>query len=207
VTTSVGSIRRNNWGAASVFVTDRSRTLQRCIKGVGCPRVPRYVSFTFLNATTPIVHLNTLSFADYPRHCQSSPGSYAASLRRRTPRMSPRWLRLRSFSLRDTWTWTKAPSVRLSGLSPILLALLIITPVMLSHARPSDETWLAGIYDQADFDDAVGFLTSALEATDSTAAPQAGPCLALAPRLCLATVACSVSAPAYSAPLRAPPIA
>jgi hypothetical protein len=92
-------------------------------------------------------------------------------------------------------------------LSVMLLALLIIAPVTLAHASPPDQTWLAGVYDQADFDDVVGLLTSALEASDSTTGPEVGPCLALAPKLCLATVAGLVSAPAYSAPLRGPPIA
>jgi len=89
----------------------------------------------------------------------------------------------------------------------MLLVLLIIAPVTLAHASPPDQTWIAGVYDQADFDDVVGFLTSALEATDSIAAPDTGPCLALAPKLCPATVASPASAPAYSAPLRAPPLA
>ena len=97
--------------------------------------------------------------------------------------------------------------MRLSGLTRMFLALLIIAPVTLAHASPPDETWLAGVYDQADFDDVVSLLTSALETTDSTAAPEVGPCLALAPKLCLATVAGLLSAPAYSAPLRGPPIA
>src|SRR5215471_4226878 len=96
---------------------------------------------------------------------------------------------------------------RPAGLSVLLLALLIITPVTLAHASPPDQTWLAGVYDQADFDDVVGLLTSALDATDSTAAPEAGACFALVPKLSLATVACPSSAPAYSPPLRAPPIA
>jgi|SRR5215467_13750766 len=96
---------------------------------------------------------------------------------------------------------------RPGGLSAMLLALLIIAPVTLAHASPPDQTWLAGVYDQGDFDDVVCLLTSALEATDSTVAPEAGPCLALAPKLCPAAVTGLVSAPAYSAPLRAPPIA
>jgi len=95
---------------------------------------------------------------------------------------------------------------RLRGLSITLLALLIIAPVTLAHASPPDQTWLAGAYDQADFDDVVGFLTSALEATGTITAPEGGPCLALAPKLCPATVAWPASAPAYSAPLRAPPL-
>ena len=95
---------------------------------------------------------------------------------------------------------------RPAGLS-VLLALLLIAPVTLAHASPPDQTWLAGVYDQADFDDVVGLLTSALEASGYTTAPDAGPCLALVPKLCPATVTWSASAPAYSAPLRAPPIA
>ena len=95
---------------------------------------------------------------------------------------------------------------RPDGLSAMLLVLLIIAPVTLAHASPPDQTWIAGIYDQADFDDDVGLLTSAFEATDSTLAPEAGRWLALAPRLRPATVAWSASAPTYSALLRAPPI-
>src|SRR5215510_6300868 len=101
----------------------------------------------------------------------------------------------------------RSPAPRLRGLSVTLLALLVIVPVTLAHASPPDQTWLAGVYDQADFDDVVGLLTSALDATDSTAAPEAGVWFALAPKLSLATVACPSSALTYSPPLRAPPIA
>jgi len=94
---------------------------------------------------------------------------------------------------------------RPAGLS-VLLALLIIAPVTLAHASPPDQTWLPGVYDQADFDDVVALLTSALGATDSSTAPEAGVCFALGPKLCPAIVACPASAPAYSPPLRAPPI-
>src|SRR5262249_10408198 len=96
---------------------------------------------------------------------------------------------------------------RLPRLSVTLLTLLVIVPVTLAHASPPDQTWLAGVYDQADFDDVVGLLTSTLDATDSTAAPEAGACLPLVPKLSLATLARPPSAPAYSPPLRAPPIA
>ena len=89
----------------------------------------------------------------------------------------------------------------------MLLALLLIAPVTLAHASPPDQTWLAGVYDQGDFDDVVGLLTSALEASGYTTARDAGPCLALAPKLCPAMVAWPASAPPYSAPLRAPPLA
>ena len=96
---------------------------------------------------------------------------------------------------------------RLDSLSGMVLALLAIIPVTIAHASPPDQTWLAGVYDQADFDDVVGLLTSALDATDSTAAPEASACFALAPKLCPLALAWSASAPAYSALLRAPPIA
>ena len=95
---------------------------------------------------------------------------------------------------------------RPAGLSAMLLVLLMIAPVTLAHASPPDQTWLAGVYDQADFDDVVSLLTSALEATKSTVAPEASPWLALAPKLCPGTVAWPATAPAYSVPLRAPPL-
>ena len=98
---------------------------------------------------------------------------------------------------------SRAP--RTAGLN-MLLALLLIVPVTLAHASPPDQTWLAGVYDQADFDDVVALLTSALEATDSTTVPGAGTSFALAPKLCPATVTWPVGAPTYSAPLRAPPL-
>ena len=97
-----------------------------------------------------------------------------------------------------------APRVR--GLGVTLLALLVIVPVTLAHASPPDQTWLAGVYDQADFDDVVGLLTSTLDGTDAPATPEAGACFALAPKLYPATVVCLASAPCYSPPLRAPPI-
>src|SRR5262249_21795634 len=96
---------------------------------------------------------------------------------------------------------------RFPRLSVTLLTPLVIVPVPLAPAAPPDQTWLAVAYDQADFDDVVGLLTSALDATDSTAAPEAGACFALVPKLSLATVACPSAAPTYSPPLRAPPIA
>src|SRR5262245_21207907 len=100
----------------------------------------------------------------------------------------------------------RLPAPRPAGLS-VLLTLLLIAPVTLAHASPPDQTWLAGVYDQADFDDVVGLLTSILEDTDSNVAPEPRHCLALAPKLGQARVVCPASAPDYSPPLRAPPIA
>ena len=95
---------------------------------------------------------------------------------------------------------------RPDGLTAMLLVLLLIAPVTLAHASPPDQTWLAGFYDQADFDDLVGLLTSGLEATCSATAPGADPCLAFQPKLCPAMVPWPAATPAYSAPLRAPPL-
>ena len=118
----------------------------------------------------------------------------------------PIQLRSRTLSLRMTWAWTVAPSVRVSALSAVVLSIFIIVPVTLAHANLSDQTWLEGIYDQADFDDIEDLLTSSLEATGSPAAPEAGAFPALVLKLCPARVAGPASVPASSPPLRAPPI-
>src|SRR5262249_35630850 len=94
---------------------------------------------------------------------------------------------------------------RPAGFTVMLLALLLIAPVTLAHASLPDQTWLEGIYDQADFDDIVDLLTSSLEATGAPAAPAGGACPALVLKLCPATVADPSSVPASSPPLRAPP--
>src|SRR5262249_17137619 len=96
---------------------------------------------------------------------------------------------------------------RPGGMGAMLLALLIIAPVTLAHASPPAPTWLPRVDDQPALDDVLGLLSSTLQATDPPPAPEVGPCLALAPKLYPATVAWPASAPAYSAPLRAPPIA
>ena len=45
-----------------------------------------------------------------------------------------------------------------------LIALVLVGPLFaltpLAHATPQDETWIAGIYDGADYDDVVGQITS-----------------------------------------------
>jgi hypothetical protein len=96
---------------------------------------------------------------------------------------------------------------RREGLHAMLLALLLIVPVTLAHSSTPDQILLAGIYDEADFDDVVCFLTSTLEAPESAVGLEDKPGVAFAPKLCVATLAGPVSAPTYSAPLRAPPIA
>src|SRR5262245_27208980 len=102
---------------------------------------------------------------------------------------------------------TKAPNVRVSGLIAMSLALLIIAPVTLAHASPPDQTWPEGIYDQAVFDDIVDLLPSSLEANGSATPPGAQPWPAPEPNLSPPGLAWQATAPAYWAPLRAPPIA
>jgi hypothetical protein len=40
----------------------------------------------------------------------------------------------------------------------LVLGLLLVALVPLAHATPPDPTWIPGIYDEADHDDAVGML-------------------------------------------------
>lgn len=51
----------------------------------------------------------------------------------------------------------------------IAVALLLLLPVggltPLAYASPPDPSWIAGIYDDADFDDVVDMITSAAAAT------------------------------------------
>jgi len=54
-----------------------------------------------------------------------------------------------------------------------LLGLVLPALAALAHASPPDETWVPGIYDDADFDDVITLITSS-----SAAPPDALPCLA-----------------------------
>ena len=52
-------------------------------------------------------------------------------------------------------------------------ALMTLTP--LAYAEPPDPTWIAGLYDNADYDDVVIALTSAVGAADGTPTPDLAP--------------------------------
>ena len=52
--------------------------------------------------------------------------------------------------------WRRAGSRALLPLI-VLAGLIVITP--LAYAGPQDPTWIAGLYDAADYDDAIGLLT------------------------------------------------
>jgi len=54
---------------------------------------------------------------------------------------------------------------RLVGLT-LIAAVLALAPA--AHASPPDQTWIAGLYDNADFDDVVLFITSGIGAVQSS---------------------------------------
>ena len=55
-----------------------------------------------------------------------------------------------------------------------LLAALVISVVCLAHASPPDPTWIPGIYDTADFDDAILAMLS-IDGATITASLDPGP--------------------------------
>ena len=52
-------------------------------------------------------------------------------------------------------------SLLLARLTAILLASVLVTLVPLAHFSPPDPTWIGGLYDDADYDDAVVAVTDA----------------------------------------------
>jgi|SRR6266436_6649671 len=93
---------------------------------------------------------------------------------------------------------------RILGLVLVMTA-LALTPA--AYASPPDQTWIAGLYDNADYDDVVLFITSGLGGIQ--------PSLAWSPRVVALVVgvvlSVEISAPTSdsvaSGPSRAPPLA
>jgi hypothetical protein len=59
-----------------------------------------------------------------------------------------------------------------------LISVVFVSIPTLAHASPPDPTWIPGIYDDADFDDVVGLVTSAkalVEPMDAAALHLASP--------------------------------
>ena len=77
----------------------------------------------------------------------------------------------------------------------LLLGVVLVTLVAFAHASPPDATWLAGVYDAADFDDVVDFLVSL-----SAATPDSSP--SLLPRLTIASAAVVTAEPGELPPRR-----
>ncbi len=83
--------------------------------------------------------------------------------------------------------------------------MLALAPV--AHASPPDQTWIAGLYDNADFDDVILVITSDLGAVQPRA-PWSLRVVALVVGLVsLIDPAAPVLSPSSSGPSRAPPLA
>jgi len=61
-----------------------------------------------------------------------------------------------------------------------LLGLVLLTLVAFAHASPPDQTWLPGIYDDADFDDVIARIVSWSGATTELRTGALGPLLVAA---------------------------
>jgi hypothetical protein len=66
----------------------------------------------------------------------------------------------RPVMLRDTLTWRFRVTAHV-GLAAVL-ATMIVALAPLASASPPDQTWLAGIYDNGDFDDVVLLIASSV---------------------------------------------
>ena len=56
----------------------------------------------------------------------------------------------------------------------LLLVGLMAALAPLAQASPPDQTWLAGLYDNADYDDVILSITSAVSVIESQASPDIG---------------------------------
>ena len=97
--------------------------------------------------------------------------------------------------------------MRLHVIGVTLLSALLVGLTPLAHASPPDQTWLWGLYDNADYDDIVSSVTSADGTSDSTLARDLGSPTQVTARLRSAEP--PLTEPALRSPcrLRAPPLA
>jgi len=58
-------------------------------------------------------------------------------------------------------SWPVRSFTSCRGCLIFLISAVLATIPTLAHASPPDPTWIPGIYDDADFDDVVGLVTSA----------------------------------------------
>ena len=96
-------------------------------------------------------------------------------------------------------SWSQSPRFRRTRRFPgwllrgrlvaMLLAVALVTLVPLAHASPPDPTWIAGLYDDADQDDAV------ITVTDTSGSPARDAAAIVLPRV-------SGSAMAFAGPKR-----
>ncbi len=97
--------------------------------------------------------------------------------------------------------------MRIRPFGVVVLVALLVGLVALAYASPPDETWLPGLYDNADYDDVVIALTSAVGAADGTPTPDLAPTAEIIHTL--RPTEPSAPASAFRSPyyLRGPPLA
>src|SRR5262249_43902497 len=78
------------------------------------------------------------------------------------------WTELRATSCSACLSGLPCPSVIGKAL-PIVLAVIIGALPGLAHASPPDQTWIAGLYDDADYDDAIVAVTGMIALLDGEA--------------------------------------
>ncbi len=93
---------------------------------------------------------------------------------------------------------------RLVGLC-LVAAILTLTPV--AHASPPDQTWIAGLYDDTDFDDIVLLISSNLGAVDPGVVLSSRPVATVISLLAPASTFAPTISPLSFGPCRAPPLA
>jgi hypothetical protein len=103
-------------------------------------------------------------------------------------------------------TQSRSPKALRHVLIPLLVVLTACL-VPLAEASPPDQSWLGGLYDDADYDDVVVSVTSAVSAVESHSIHETGPVQTITER----TIHVDESAPALPALSqqcsRAPPTA
>ena len=87
----------------------------------------------------------------------------------------------------------------------LVTAILALAPA--AHASPPDQSWLPGLYDNADFDDVILLITSTLPGIQPSIGSSLQPVDSVVNLLSLANSAAPVPSPSSSGPSRAPPLA
>ncbi len=95
--------------------------------------------------------------------------------------------------------------MRLGRWTGMLIVAVMGAVIPMAYATPPDQTWIAGLYDNADYDDAVMFVTSAVGVVVVAPTPDVRSTPCVAARLIPAP---PLSRPLECAPyhLRAPPV-
>jgi len=93
---------------------------------------------------------------------------------------------------------------RLVGLS-LVAAVLALAPA--AHASPPDQSWIAGLYDNADFDEVILLITSNLGAIQPSLVWSPRVVVLVVGRVSPADTVPPVLSPPSSGPSRAPPLA